>query len=155
VDLYSWLLALHLLAAFAIAAALVLYSALVYTGRRMRTLEDTRYVFRLAPIGAPLIGAGSVLALLLGIWLAIKSPDYHVWDGWVIAALVLWLVFGAIGGRTGAYYTGVQKIADANEPGAEAEVISRLQAPTGLLLHLGNIAIFVLLLLDMLFKPGA
>jgi len=155
VDLYSWLLALHLLAAFAIAAALVLYSALVYTGRRMRTLDETRNLFRLAPVGAPLIGGGSVLALLLGIWLAIKSPDYQVWDGWVIAALVLWALFGAIGGRTGAYYTGVQKIADANEPGAEAEVISRLQARTGMVLHLANLGIFVLILLDMLFKPGA
>src|SRR4051794_41912702 len=86
----------------------------------MRTLEDTRYVFRLAPIGAPLIGAGSVLALLLGIWLAIKSPDYHVWDGWVIAALVLWLVFGAIGGRPGAAVTRVPEIADAHQPRAAA-----------------------------------
>ena len=55
---YSWLLALHLLAAFAIAAALVLYSVLVVSGRRMTTLEETRLLFRLAPIGVPLIGAG-------------------------------------------------------------------------------------------------
>jgi hypothetical protein len=96
-----------------------------------------------------------VLALILGIWLAIKSPDYHVWDGWVIAALVLWAAMGAVGARTGAYYTSVQKLADANEPGAETEVIARLQAPTGMLLHLATIAIFVLILLDMLFKPGA
>jgi uncharacterized membrane protein len=155
VDTYAWLLAFHLLAAFAIAAALVLFSVLVVSGRRMRTLEETQLLFRLAPIGAPLIGAGSVLALVLGIVLALKSSDFDLWDGWVIAAIVLWALLAPVGARTGAYYTRVQKIADAGEPGAEGEVIARLQAPTGMLLHLATLAIFALILLDMLFKPGA
>ena len=73
----------------------------------------------------------------------------------MIAALVLWALMGAIGGRTGAYYTATQKLAEGGEPGAEQQVVARLQAPTGMLLHLATVAIFVLLLLDMLFKPGA
>ena len=36
VSFYDWMLALHLLAAFSIAAALVLYSVLVVAGRRWR-----------------------------------------------------------------------------------------------------------------------
>ena len=50
-DFTDWMLALHLIAAFAVAAALVLYSALVFSGRRMQTLEETRTLFRLAPVG--------------------------------------------------------------------------------------------------------
>ena len=45
-DFTDWMLALHLIAAFAVAAALVLYSVLVFSGRRMQTLEETRTLFR-------------------------------------------------------------------------------------------------------------
>ena len=154
-SFYDWMLALHLLAAFAIAAALVLYSVLVVAGRRMRTLEETIFLFRVAPVATPLIAGGTVLALILGVILAIDSPDFHPWDGWVIAAYVLWAALGAVGSRSGRYYTEVQKVAEAGGPEAEREVFARLQAPTGVGLHLATLAIFVLLLLDMLFKPGA
>ena len=151
---YAWMLALHVLAAFAIGAALVLYSVLVFSGRRMRTPEQRQLLFRIAPIGTPLIAGGSVLALILGVILAIDSPDIHPWDGWVIAAYVLWAALGGIGQRSGAYYTDIQKRAESGDPGAEQEVVARLQAPAGMLLHLATVGIFVLLLLDMLFKPG-
>ena len=36
--------------------------------------------------------------ILFGIWLAISLDAYQVWDGWVIAAIVLW----AIGSGTGS-----------------------------------------------------
>jgi hypothetical protein len=155
VTFYAWMLSLHLLAAFAVASALVLYSALVVSGRRMATLEQTRMLFRVAPIGAPLIAAGTVLVLILGVILAIDSKRFEIWDGWVIAGIVLWALLGAIGQRTGAYYTAVQKLAEGGGEGAEQEVLARLRAPTGALLHLATLAVFVLLLLDMIFKPGA
>jgi uncharacterized membrane protein len=154
VGFYEWTLALHVLAAFAIAAALVLYSVLVYSGRRMKTREDRRLLFRIAPIGTPLIAGGSVLTLVLGIVLAIDSDEFKLWDGWVIAGIVLWAALGAVGQRSGAYYTAVQKLAESGE-GSDDEVVARLKAPTGMLLHLATVVIFVLILLDMLFKPGA
>ena len=152
---YDWMLALHLLAAFSIAAALVLYSVLVVAGRRMNTLEETRSLFRVAPVGGPLVGAGAVLALVLGIVLAIDSDTYELWDVWVIAAIVLWMLMGFVGQRTGVYYTNTQRLAESAEPGAEAEVLARLRAPTGARLHFATVAVFVLLLLDMIFKPWA
>ena len=154
-NFYAWMLALHLLAAFALAAGLVLFAALVVAGRRMVTLDQTRLLFRVAPIGGPLTGAGAGLALILGVVLAIKSDTFEIWNGWIIAAFVLWALLGAVGQRTGAYYTNIQRRAESGDPGAEAEVLAGLRAPTGALLHLATIAIFVLLLLDMLFKPGA
>jgi hypothetical protein len=154
VDFYEWMLALHVLSAFAIAAALVLFAVLVFAGRRTDTLDETRLLFRVAPIGGPLIGVGMGLALLLGIVLAIDADEYQLWDAWIIIAIVLWALMGAAGGRTGKYYTDVQKLAESGE-GSGAEVISRLRAPTGASFHLLTIAIFVLLLLDMIFKPWA
>jgi hypothetical protein len=152
VSFYSWMLALHLLAAFAAASALVLFSVLVFSGRRMTSLEETRLLFRVGAIGGPLVGAGMGLALVFGIILALKSSEFEIWNGWIIAGFVLWALAGAAGGRTGTYYTSVQKLADQ---GNEAEVLARLRAPTGALLHFATLALFVLLLLDMVFKPGA
>jgi hypothetical protein len=152
VSFYDWMLALHLLAAFAIAAALVLYSVLVVSGRRMTTLAQTRTLFRVAPVGGPLIGAGMGLALAFGIVLALKSSDFEIWNGWIIAAFVLWALLADIGRRSGVYYTDVQKL---SESGQETEVLARLRASKGALLHTATVALFVLLLLDMLFKPGA
>lgn len=151
-SFYSWMLAFHLLAAFAAAAALVLFTALIFSGRRMTSLAETRLLFRLGGVGGPLIGAGMGLALVFGIILALKSSEFEIWNGWIIAAFVLWALTGAAGGRTGAYYTSVQRLA---EEGNEAEVLARLRAPTGPLLHLATAGLFLLLLLDMLFKPGA
>jgi hypothetical protein len=152
VTFYDWMLALHLIAAFAVASALVLYSVLVVSGRRMTTLEETRTLFRVAPVGGPLIGAGMGLALVFGIVLALKSSEFQIWDGWIIAAFVLWALLVEVGRRSGVYYTAIQKLA---ESGAEQEVIARLRASTGALLHVATVVLFVLLLLDMLFKPGA
>jgi uncharacterized membrane protein len=155
VSFYDWMIALHLLAAFAIAAALTLFSILVYRGRRMTTLEQTRTLFRVAPTGNVLIIAGIGLVIVFGIILALDSDTFELWDGWVIAGIVLWALLGGVGQRAGAYYTDVQKLAEQPGDANEAEVLARLKAPTGVMLHFATVGIFVLVLLDMIFKPGA
>ena len=149
------MLALHLISAFAVASALVLFSVLVYSGRRMTTLEQTRTLFRVAPTGNVLITAGLVLVLVFGVVLALDSDAFDIWDGWIIAAIILLIAFGGFGQRTGAYYMDVQKLAEAPGGGNEAEVLARLRAPTGAMLHFASVAVFVLIVLDMIFKPGA
>jgi hypothetical protein len=154
VSFYDWMFALHLIAGFAVASSLVLFSVLVFTGRRMTTLEQTRTLFRVAPVGTILISAGLAVVVALGVYLALASSRYEIWNLWVIVAIVLAIAFGGIGQRSGAYYTDVQKLAD----GADAdggEVLARLQAPTGMRLHLATVVIFLLIVLDMVFKPGA
>jgi hypothetical protein len=157
VDLYDWVLALHLLAAFSIGSALVLYSVLVFSGRRMTTLEQTRALFRVAPIGMVLTIGGTLLVIIFGVILAFDSGyrDFHIWDPWIIAGIVLWAAMSGVGQRTGKYYMDVEEIAKSSQPDAEARVLARLRASTGMNLHLLTIAIFLLIVLDMIFKPGA
>jgi uncharacterized membrane protein len=155
VDFSDWMLALHLISAFAVASALVLFSVLVFSGRRMTTLEQARTLFRVAPTGNVLITAGLGLVLLFGIILALDSDTFEIWDGWIIAAIILMVVFGVVGQRSGAYYMDVQKLAEEPGGGNEAEVLARLRAPTGMMLHLATVAVFLLIALDMIFKPGA
>jgi hypothetical protein len=155
-SFYDWMLALHLLSAFSVAAALVLYSVLVVNGRRSSaTLDTARLQFRIAPVATPLIAAGSVLVLIFGVILAIDSDQFELWDAWVIIGIVLWAILGAVGQRTGAYYTGIQKLAEQGGAASEQEVLARLRAPTGARLHVITLVVFVLILLDMIFKPWA
>ena len=81
------MLALHLLSAFAVAAALVLFSVLVSSGRRMTTLEQTRTLFRVAPVG-PADHCGPVLVVVFGLILALDSDRFEIWDPWIILAIV-------------------------------------------------------------------
>ena len=148
----DWMLALHLISAFAVASSLVLFSILVFSGRRMTTLDETRALFRIGPIGGILINAGIGLVLVLGIILALDSGQFELWDGWVIAAIVLWAILGGVGQRSGKYYTDVQKLAEA---GNETEVLTRLRASTGVILHAATVGVFLLIVLDMIWKPGA
>jgi hypothetical protein len=155
VDFYDWMLALHLLAAFSVASAFVLYTVLVVVGRRAQSVEQTRLLFRVAPVATPLIAAGSVLVLVFGVILAIDGGpnDFEIWNAWVIIGIVLWALMGAIGQRTGAYYTAVKELAESGGETSHGEVMARLRAPTGALLHLVTLVVFVLLVLDMIFKP--
>jgi hypothetical protein len=154
VSFTDWMLALHLIAAFAVASSLVLFSVLVVRGRRMTTLEETRTLFRVAPVGTLLIAVGLSLVFVFGLVLAVDSKRFNIWDPWVIAGILLVIAFGGVGERTGRYYTAVQEAAEA--PGAsESDIMARLRAPTGARLHLISVVLFLLIVLDMIFKPGA
>jgi hypothetical protein len=155
VSFYSWILALHLLAAFAVASALVLFTVLVFSSRRMTTLEQTRTLFRVAPIGTALIIGGTALVLIFGVILSLDSDQFNIWDPWVIAGIVLWAILGGLGQRSGTHYADIGKQAESSDPGTEAAVLSRLRASEGPLIHYAILAVFVLLVIDMIFKPGA
>lgn len=156
---YDWLLFLHVLAAFALVAALVIYTAITFAGWRVDTASSALSFFRVAKPALILVSAGSVLALVFGVWLVFEAPgDYKLWDAWIIAALVLWLIVVVAGSRTGREYTSARELAtrlstegnDAPSP----ELNALLRTSRGLALHGVTVAAVLLLLLDMLFKPG-
>ena len=131
-SLYEWLLFLHLLAAFSLVAGLVAYGVLVY-GR-----GDVVVSRALGPTAAALWNAGGLGVIVFGVWLALEVDGYELWDGWIIAAIVLWFVGSGAGGRLGA---GVRE----GEPALTIDGSRRLVAVMALAT--------VLLLLDMIFKP--
>jgi len=159
VSRYDWLLFLHVLSGFALVAALVLYTVLIAAAWRKDVPADVARLFRISRVGDVLIVAGSIGVLVFGIWLAIDVDGYEVWDGWVIAALVLWFVLGAVGSRTGKVYDSVRDRArtlvqeGSNAPSAELRAM--VQDRRGLWLHIGGVLTVLLLFIDMIFKPGA
>jgi len=158
-SFYDWLLFLHVLTAFALVTAIVVYTVIVLAGRRLDVPSDIARMFRLSRVADVLLAVGSIGVLVLGIWLAIQVDDYQVWDGWIIAAIVLWLVFAEIGRRTGKHYDAARKRArtlvaeSRNAP--DAELNGMMRSSTGLALQLASAALVLVMLVDMIYKPGA
>jgi hypothetical protein len=101
VGLDDWILALHLLAAFAVVGAVAFF---VVVGIATRTAGRPSVVLafsRLFKVPLVMIMVGMPATLVFGIWLAISLDAYHPWDGWIIAAIVLWAIAGATGSRGG------------------------------------------------------
>ncbi len=127
---YEWLLFLHLLAAFLLVSGLVGYSVLVLSG-------GSEAVSRaLGPPALALWNAGGLGTLVFGVWLALDVDGYELWDAWIIAALVLWLVASGAGGQL------ERSVREGKLAGTR-----RLY----LVMALATLA----LLFDMIFKPGA
>jgi uncharacterized membrane protein len=156
---YDWLLFLHVLSAFSLVAAQVLVTFLIVGGWRLELPSDIARMFRLSRAGDVLFGIGAMGTIVLGIWLAIDLDEYQLWDGWIIAALVLWAVAMGIGGRTAKHYYGARDRAKAlvaeGRDVPNPELGATLRSPTGLVLHLATVVLVVLLLVDMIYKPGA
>jgi uncharacterized membrane protein len=159
-SLYDWLLFLHVLTAFALVAALVVFWIVGIVARNVdRPVESLRY-FQVAQPANILVIVGTLGTLVFGIWLAIERDEYQVWDGWILAALVLWAVASETGRRGGLPYMEAKKLAErlaaegrANEPSPELH--AKLQDRNGMLLNALSSLAVLLLLLDMIYKPGA
>jgi len=159
VSLDQWLLALHVLSAFAYVGGVVLFWILIVVVRTIDTPEATTRMEPIVKVGNAAVGIGAIGTIALGIWLAFALDSYAIWDGWIIAALVLWAAAGAFGQRTGvAYMRGMTKAKEleaAGQTGANAELLALNRTNDGVVLHFLTSVAVLLMLLDMIFKPGA
>ena len=87
----DWIFALHLLSAATLVGSLVMSWIVVVALRSADTPDATLSLNRVAMVGTAAIVVGLVGAIGFGIWLAILRDAFQVWDGWVIAAIVLWM----------------------------------------------------------------
>lgn len=153
-NLTDWILSFHLLSAFALVASMVLFWALVVASRTLTDVDARIAYGRVGDLGGKVIGVGFAGTIIFGIWLAFAKDSYAIWDGWIIAAIVLWVIGGAAGGRAGAEY---QKILDrARElktPGQTVQAGEFRSSSGELMLAISSLAI-LLTLIDMIWKPG-
>ena len=155
----DWILALHVLSAFAYVAGIILFWVLIVAVRRIDDPEGTLRMQPAALVGNAVVGIGAGGTIILGIWLALSVGGYDLWDGWIIAAIVLWAIAAAVGQRTGkAYMEGVSKAREldaAGQRGANAELLALNRTQNGLILHTAATVVVLLILIDMIWKPGA
>jgi uncharacterized membrane protein len=159
VSFDDWMLSLHVLSGFAWVAALVLFWVAIVAVRRRDTPEATLSLVPLVKVGNAGVGIGMGGTIIFGLWLAFSVGDYDVWDGWIIAALVLWVVSAPLGQRTGAAYEKgperARELQQAGRTGPDAELLALNRTSTGLLFSFLSSFATLLILIDMIWKPGA
>ena len=155
----EWVLAVHVLSAFAYVGGIVLFWMLIVAVRKIDTPGATIRMEPIVKVGNVAVGVGAVGTIVLGIWLAFALDSYAIWDGWIIAAIVLWAVSAAFGQRTGAAYmrgmTKAKELDAAGQDGSNAELLALNRAVNGVVLHSLTSVAVLLILLDMIFKPWA
>ena len=132
--MYHALLFFHVLAAFFLGTGVVIYTAFVLGGPVNR---PTRLVAEI------LWGVGALGTLAFGIWLALNRPEYEIWDGWIIAALVLWVL---------AMGSGAQTSRKVQATGDDSAVTVDRRT---MFAHWMRVVYVVALLVVMVWKPGA
>ena len=138
-DLYDWLLFLHVLGAFVAVGALTALWALVLGTRGTSPLIDPPSTMAFGRVARHPRRRRDDGRAVFGIWLAIDLDAYQLWDGWILASLVLWAIGGWAGGKAG-------KAFESDAVGGRAAGI-RFQA-------INSAAVLVILVL-MIWKPGA
>jgi uncharacterized membrane protein len=159
VSFDDWILALHLLSAFAYVAGMIVFWVLIVAVRRTDTPDGTIRMAPIVKVGTIGTGIGAAGTIVFGIWLAFSFGGYDIWDGWIIAAIVLWAVAGGVGGRTGKeFQKGMDKAKEleaAGQAGPNGELLALNRTQNGLVLHAVASAALLLILIDMIWKPGA
>jgi uncharacterized membrane protein len=156
VDRYQWLIFLHVTGAFLVLGGAVFGGILNFFALRRERPSEIVVLFRLVRIAVVAISIGMVVTLALGLWL-IADVDFIEWsDGWVVAALILWVVanaFGGIGGKRERQTRELaeQLVAAGDEPSTELR--ARMHDPVTLALSWGSGVIVIAILALMIWKP--
>jgi uncharacterized membrane protein len=138
---------------------MVLFWVLIVAVRSTSTPDGTIRMEPIVKIGNGAVGVGMGGTIVFGIWLAFSVGHYDIWDGWIIAAIVLWVIGAAIGQRTGnAYMQGMNKAQElqaAGHTGPSEELLALNRTQNGVLFHGLGTLVVLLILIDMIWKPGA
>ena len=157
-DLNDWILALHLLSAVALIGAEVLFSIMVVSLWRSSDAPRIASTMPLARVGTALVRSASSGTIVFGVWLAISLDRYQLWDGWIIAALVLWAIGGYTGQKAGeGYAAGGQRAAELTAQGTTTspELAQTFGASRAFWFHNATLVVVLLIVIDMIWKPGA
>ena len=155
----DWIFSIHLLFAATLVGGLVMSWIVVVALFSTDAVDETLGFNRVAVISNVAIVLGLPGTIALGIWLAILRPEFHPWDGWIVAAVVLWLIATVAVLRSFVEYrkpaAKARELAAAGHLGESEELATLNRSVTGLLFRaVGSLAI-VLIVIDMIYKPGA
>jgi hypothetical protein len=155
----DWIFALHLLTAATLVGGLVMSWIVVVALRSVDVPGLTLSLDRVARVGIVAISVAIPGTIGLGIWLAIIRVEFHPWDGWVIAAIVLWAIASAAVLRSFVEYAKparkARELLASGQNGPSGELLALNRTLAGLLLRGAASAAVVLIVIDMIYKPGA
>ena len=158
-SFYEWLLFFHLLSAFAFVAAYAVVTVVLVAVWRADSGSSALPFVRLARPADALAWAGATGTLVFGIWLAIDSDVYELWDAWILNAFLFWLVAEEAIRREDLLFRKARRVARtppmprATTQCGDLRVV--LRSRHALALHLIGSGALLALLGVMIFKPGA
>ena len=153
----QWLIGFHVLGAFLFVSGAAAVGALHALATRREKPSEVAYLLGLTRPAVAVVGAGGLMTLGLGAWLV----DYEGWDwgdGWISAALLLWIAsiaLGGIGGRSARHtrYLAERLAAEGDRPSEELR--RQLADPVAQALNYASFLAVVAVLALMIWKPGA
>ncbi len=155
----DWIFSVHLLFAATLVGGLFMSWIVVVALWLAPDAEATSSLSRVAAVATGAIAIGLPGVIALGIWLALLRPQLHPWHGWAIAAIVLWAITAAAVARATLEYAKSTRMArqliSAGQPGPNAELTALNRSLTGLLFRAVASVAIVLIVIDMVYKPGA
>lgn len=151
----QWLLGFHLVGAFLFVSGAVAVGTLHSLALRRERPSEIALLLGLTRPAVALVGAGSVLTIGFGIWLA-RHDGLSFGRAWISAALALWLasiVLGAIGGRSARHtrYLAERLAADGDRPSDELR--RALHDPLARALNTLSFLVLIAILGLMVWKP--
>ncbi len=110
-------------------------------------------------IGNVAVMVGIVGTIVFGVWLAIAYDRYEVWNGWILAAIVLWAIGTETGRRIGMALTPAfaraTELVGQGKTEPDPELSAQIHSRQAMLLHGISTLAILLILIDMIWKPGA
>ena len=156
-SLYQWLLFFHVTGAFFLIGGIVIAGILgVAAIVKNRRPSEVAALYGLIRFAVPLIGAGLVLTLAIGLWL-VDNAGYGYGETWIVAAIVLWVVASALGNIDGKYQRQTGELAQrmaAEDDRPSPELQARLRNPQALAISYGSGLMAFAVLGLMIWKPG-
>jgi uncharacterized membrane protein len=156
---YDWLLFLHVTGAFLFLGANVVSVVLNVAMQLRDRPSEIVFLFRCISYAALMIAGvlGLLLILVFGLWL-VDDAGYAYGDGWIVAALILFVLSNALGGIGGQRGKHVRELAErlaAADDAPTAELKSMLRDPLLMILNYGAGLLAFAVLALMIWKPGA
>jgi uncharacterized membrane protein len=155
-TLFDWLLFLHITGAFFLIGGIVVAGILNVAAIARDRPSEVATLFGLIRYVVPLIGLGLLLTLAIGLWLVHEAGlDYGA--GWIVAAIVLWVVASALGNIDGRYQRATGELAQrlaAEGDGPSDELRARLRNPLALAISYASGLMAFAVLAIMIWKPG-
>ena len=149
-TLYEALLFVHVLAAMVWVGGSIM---LGFISARVEGTGDAEFrarFSRAAEVVGPVFGGSALLVLAAGVWMVVESEGIELSQTWVWLGLAGFVLSGVLG----AYFAPAShRITAALEAGDVADADRR--AKTFKLMSTLSLVLLVLIVADMVFKPGA
>ena len=156
-GLYEWLLFFHVTGAFFLIGGIVIAGILNLAAIvKNRPPSEVAALFGLIRFAVPLIGLGLLLTLAIGLWL-VHEVGYGYGQTWIVVAIVLWVLAGALGNVDGRYQRQTGELARRLAAAGDApspELWARLRNPRALAISYGSGLMAFAVLGLMIWKPG-